>query len=304
MFSLLSGIYNNYFAAPQLNLLVVGAQGVGKTALLERIKVTQFEKKTPKSGSKFTSPQPTPDNWDLRADKKQQQSAPPPPPPVDTTGMVATTPNGGTKHIEAAPTTTAPPSQRRYWICPAPQKYKNAAADDDDDDDVIEPLEFTHPPAQTPVKNHRAAISAAGMIHHPIDPPATTESVTQQQQEEPGELCTAPLKEYIARGPMLPMHRMRPTIGMNLAKLPNVCGALVQLMDVGGRMVTLWERYYADCDAVVFVLKLQGGQVFGQEQQQHDDDEEQEQVATTITDAEQLALLDKCDVRFRTMCPF
>ena len=44
MFSLVSGVYDAYLAPAQLNLLVVGAEGVGKTALLERLKVTQFTK--------------------------------------------------------------------------------------------------------------------------------------------------------------------------------------------------------------------------------------------------------------------
>ena len=45
MFSLVSGVYDNYFAPTQLNVLVVGASGTGKTALLERMKVTEFPKK-------------------------------------------------------------------------------------------------------------------------------------------------------------------------------------------------------------------------------------------------------------------
>jgi len=44
MFSLVTGVYDAYLAPVQLNLLVVGGEGVGKTALLERLKVTQFTK--------------------------------------------------------------------------------------------------------------------------------------------------------------------------------------------------------------------------------------------------------------------
>lgn len=45
MFSLASGIYQNYFGTPQLNVLLIGMEDVGKTTLLERLKVTQFSKK-------------------------------------------------------------------------------------------------------------------------------------------------------------------------------------------------------------------------------------------------------------------
>lgn len=51
MFSLASGVYQSYFAAPQLNVLVIGCESVGKTALLERLKVTEFSKKSPRTGT-------------------------------------------------------------------------------------------------------------------------------------------------------------------------------------------------------------------------------------------------------------
>jgi hypothetical protein len=40
MFSLATGIYQSYFAPPKLSILLIGIEGSGKTALLERIKVT------------------------------------------------------------------------------------------------------------------------------------------------------------------------------------------------------------------------------------------------------------------------
>lgn len=54
---------------------------------------------------------------------------------------------------------------------------------------------------------------------------------------------------------MLPLEKIRPTIGMNLAKL-SVAKAQVHIWDLGGRLVDLWERYYSDADAVLFVWKL------------------------------------------------
>lgn len=51
MFSLATGVYESYFAAPQLNVLVIGCESVGKTALLERVKVTEFSTKAPKKNA-------------------------------------------------------------------------------------------------------------------------------------------------------------------------------------------------------------------------------------------------------------
>ena len=42
MYSLATGIYQSYFAPPKLSILMIGIDGSGKTALLERIKVTGF----------------------------------------------------------------------------------------------------------------------------------------------------------------------------------------------------------------------------------------------------------------------
>jgi GTPase SAR1 family protein len=54
---------------------------------------------------------------------------------------------------------------------------------------------------------------------------------------------------------MLPLVKIRPTIGMNLAKL-SIAKSTVHIWDLGGRLVDLWERYYNDADAVLFVWKL------------------------------------------------
>jgi GTPase SAR1 family protein len=42
MFGLLTGLYNLYFTPESISVLLVGCDGVGKTALLERCKVTKF----------------------------------------------------------------------------------------------------------------------------------------------------------------------------------------------------------------------------------------------------------------------
>jgi hypothetical protein len=52
-------------------------------------------------------------------------------------------------------------------------------------------------------------------------------------------------------------------------------GAKVNLFDVGGRMRDLWERYYDDCDGVVFCWKL-GGDDPEAEPDSDDNDQEEE----------------------------
>jgi hypothetical protein len=54
---------------------------------------------------------------------------------------------------------------------------------------------------------------------------------------------------------MLPLDKIRPTIGMNLCKT-EICGAKVHVWDLGGKLQDLWERYYDDADAVLFVWRL------------------------------------------------
>merc|ERR1719253_2179618 len=74
-----------------------------------------------------------------------------------------------------------------------------------------------------------------------------------------------------ANAKMLPLRMIRPTIGTNLAKI-DMYGAKCHIFDVGGKMQGLWERYYDDCDAVIFCWKL--GDDSEKSQQQHDDDDD------------------------------
>ncbi|KAL3807481.1 hypothetical protein ACHAXA_011077 [Cyclostephanos tholiformis] len=54
---------------------------------------------------------------------------------------------------------------------------------------------------------------------------------------------------------MLPMDRIRPTLGQNLAKL-DLCGCKCSLFDLSGaeKMRPMWERYYQDADAIIYVV--------------------------------------------------
>mmetsp|Transcript_26276 Transcript_26276/g.37659 ORF Transcript_26276/g.37659 Transcript_26276/m.37659 type:complete len:330 (-) Transcript_26276:201-1190(-) len=52
------------------------------------------------------------------------------------------------------------------------------------------------------------------------------------------------------------MDKIRPTVGQNIAKI-DLFGAKAVLWDLGGQvqMRPLWERYYNDCDGLVFVVE-------------------------------------------------
>jgi len=52
MFGLASGYYQNYLKPPDVRLLLVGLDGAGKTALLERLKVTDFKRRIQSSSGK------------------------------------------------------------------------------------------------------------------------------------------------------------------------------------------------------------------------------------------------------------
>jgi len=54
---------------------------------------------------------------------------------------------------------------------------------------------------------------------------------------------------------MFPLHKITPTIGMNIAKLViSECKIVMWDLSGGVQMRLLWERYYADCDGLIFVL--------------------------------------------------
>ncbi|EED93171.1 adp-ribosylation factor-related protein [Thalassiosira pseudonana CCMP1335] len=65
------------------------------------------------------------------------------------------------------------------------------------------------------------------------------------------------LLERVKKGKkkMFPLSKIRPTLGQNLAKL-DLCGCKCSLFDLSGaeKMRPLWERYYRDTDAIIYVV--------------------------------------------------
>ena len=85
---------------------------------------------------------------------------------------------------------------------------------------------------------------------------------------------------------------------MNLGKV-EICGAQCQIWDVGGKMNSLWERYYPDCDAFVFVWRCAGGEEADDPKQQQsnntddDDYDSDDDRPPILTFAQQLVLLEE-----------
>jgi len=97
------------------------------------------------------------------------------------------------------------------------------------------------------------AVTNKALQPTPTPPPRSFE----QKQDSGPPLLHPSQKEYNLKpkAKMLPLRMIRPTIGTNLAKI-DMYGAKCHVFDVGGKMKDLWERYYDDCDAVIFCWKL------------------------------------------------
>lgn len=235
MFSLLTGVYESYLTPPQLNLLVVGAQGVGKTTFLERVKVTQFDKSTKATVAVHPAVLP---NVFVEEDVTEMSQQ-------DDVVVTVAAPQ---------PSATAVTTSRFSWICPSPQRYQQAAEDSDDDEKGVNERDGKNTLPQVPSLPTRSG------------PPAQRSSTKDSMQSIELQEDTAKKStnkrldddaEYDVKpkAKMLPLHLIRPTIGMNLAKV-DICKAKIHVWDLGGRLQDLWERYYQDCDAVVFCWKL------------------------------------------------
>ena len=315
MFSLASGIYQSYFAPPKLSILIIGCDGSGKTALLERIKVTSFATRVDNTSSHEDKyivgavaganldkdalnrgarparlPPPLPPNKarqsrnrvdELLASEEataQSQSSKEhmnneqssllqgiPPPPLcgldtsqNSNGSRSTLSSNQSqrpplptvrKPSDNQTTPTSTPAKRSSFIqllrCPSPQRYSSAALGEEDEEYHAAAI-------------HASALSAIctsaqkAMLENQWNTDYLNDYFINYSEEEQFDVKTVNGNQ----SKMFPLERIRPTLGQNLAKNVDICGCKCSLFDLSGacKMRPLWERYYRDTDAIVYVI--------------------------------------------------
>ncbi|KAG0039086.1 ADP-ribosylation factor protein 3 [Podila clonocystis] len=63
------------------------------------------------------------------------------------------------------------------------------------------------------------------------------------------------IKSIFLGVPGLPPERIAPTVGLNIGRI-DIGGARINFQDLGGQtdLQSIWERYYRECHAIVFVV--------------------------------------------------
>lgn len=274
MFGLAAGFYQSYLKAPQVNIVFVGLDDSGKTALLERVKVTDFSHPVPKSrpkhlrshnfhggnNSRRNEQSITGTSWagvvvtrkDLQrelqrqmAENKNNLNLAPSSFSEERKQLIQNDKyrknfqnDGNNSNSSSTPSKQTNSRRRMRIICPVvPSSYRRKYSSDEYSSDEEE---------DTNIDN--LAHNSSGIISLPQGDPAT---ITHPPILH-GQQTHFSLKPGCK---MFPLHLIRPTVGMNLAKI-EAYSAKCHIMDLGGseKMRPLWERYYGDADAIVFVV--------------------------------------------------
>lgn len=332
MFGLASGVYQSYFAPPKLSILIVGLDGSGKTALLERIKVTtitsqlDLSSQLPPShsngavvlsndlvaanngaafigrkvgGTSARLPPPLPSTKAARSRKFVNKTAAAaasssssaqnyttgennstededeskineaarlfissdvPPPPFDmnssTTQQKQSSrpplppPNNNKRRDDMNPINdnNAPRGSviRNMLRCPSPQKYTAAAMGGEED-------EYNLDEHVDDVANSTTIASSQSGNEEEHDDEKWDEEYLKDYHIDYNDNQQFDVRNSKVK--MFPLDKIRPTLGQNLAKL-DMCRCKCSLFDLSGaeKMRPLWERYYRDTDAIVYVV--------------------------------------------------
>lgn len=345
MFSLVSGLYQAYLAPSQLNILMVGASGVGKTSILERCKVTQFSTKGKplhRASKGFESAPNVPIHWlkpsteDSGKDIQGPSAYGNPINASDASSQLANQKSAG--EISGS---SATKSHKSGWLCPAPKRYAQAAIDEEEveENTVVQEMGYLPSPdvrVSRKVSSPRngTAKSAVTKVSDKVSDNITRSSVSEPantsnvegvalEATDDGILSSIPLtgdemsvvdvleenkasvtkvkvapsdpgqQEYDlkAKAKMLAFSKIRRTIGMNVGKI-TIQGVICNFWDLGGRMFELWERYYNDADAVIFVWKTPYPTDSSNNDQEDENDDDDENALGQFDYARQLSLLE------------
>ncbi|KAL7530451.1 hypothetical protein ACHAXR_003507 [Thalassiosira sp. AJA248-18] len=130
--------------------------------------------------------------------------------------------------------------------CPSPGKYSDAALGEEEEEEYHD-----NNPATT-------TTTTSSSVKDALEPWSTEYLRDYYINYQEGEEFDIKQPRVGGGGnakKMFPMNRIRPTLGQNLAKL-DLCGCKCSLFDLSGaeKMRPLWDRYYRDTDAIIYVV--------------------------------------------------
>lgn len=253
MFGLASGLYQNYFVPPEVSILLIGLDDAGKTTLLERVKVTDFNSKGSTNGKRIILRQCHAEVSNIMKEIVQKETLSP------------------VQQRRSSPTKTKDPKKavmkRRMLSCPAPKIYCHSILDSDDENDRMGEASKLHSQHEGYATSARAGPGRNGIVelssdHVTMSPPTSPDihsSIHDGSKESFAGEDHNHEEEYDLKvgKKMFPFHLIRPTLGMNLGKI-EACGVKARIMDLSGqsKMRPLWERYYNDVHGIVFVIDV------------------------------------------------
>lgn len=135
-------------------------------------------------------------------------------------------------------------SLRNMLRCPSPQKYTMAAMGGEEEDEYLD---------EHDVAESSTVSSQSNNDEDNVNGKLEDEDYLKDYHIDYNETQQFDIKNSKAK--MFPLDKIRPTLGQNLAKL-DMCGCKCSIFDLSGaeKMRPLWERYYRDADAIVYVV--------------------------------------------------
>lgn len=239
MFSLISGLLKSLEEEPKISILLVGCDGSGKTSFLERCKVTDLRRNRKAPSGKPVVKSNSDNNHSNGTCNGNHSS----------NGVSSPSPND-------EPKVHGPPigdiaEEERHTFCPSPAHYRHTVVLDEE---VVTESKKTPDDENGENKDNDDNPAEDGDV---IESSNGSEKKQVKKKFIPKDDHPDVDIDIRLGSKMFPLHMIRPTIGMNLAQL-EAFGCKCSFWDLGGKeqMRPLWERYYADTDAIVFVVDI------------------------------------------------